>query len=74
LIAWASPLLRTGALGIFPKGQDVERELVDAATCCDVTVTLAPSLTDRDARIALVRMRRADGTREESFVDDRANA
>lgn len=56
LIAWSSPLLRNGATGIFPKGQDVELELKEAATSWDFAATLHPSITDPSARIVMIRM------------------
>jgi 16S rRNA (guanine527-N7)-methyltransferase len=57
LLAEAYPLLKTGAVALFPKGQDVEAELTDAAKCWTIQSTLVPSLTDPRARI--VRVTRA---------------
>lgn len=54
LIAMAFPLLKTGALGLFPKGQDVERELTVAARCWTFSHRLAPSVTDPTGRIVIV--------------------
>jgi 16S rRNA (guanine527-N7)-methyltransferase len=54
LLGWSFPLLRTGAVGIFPKGQDVERELQEAAISWSCDVALHPSLTDCKARIVVV--------------------
>lgn len=48
------PLLKTGTLGLFPKGQDVGAELTEAAKCWSIQSTLAPSLTDPKARIVYV--------------------
>lgn len=56
LLTWTNGLLRKGTLGIFPKGQDVDKELRIAATSWDFEAELRPSLTDRDGRIVLVRM------------------
>ncbi|MCX7323817.1 MAG: 16S rRNA (guanine(527)-N(7))-methyltransferase RsmG [Hyphomicrobiales bacterium] len=56
LLGWTNELLRKGALGIFPKGQDVENELHEAATSWVFSADVRQSLTDRDARIVLVRM------------------
>jgi 16S rRNA (guanine527-N7)-methyltransferase len=56
LIAWSIGLLRNGAIGIFPKGQDVERELRDAAISWDFAAVLHPSQTDPNARIVTLRM------------------
>jgi 16S rRNA (guanine527-N7)-methyltransferase len=55
LLALANPLLKTGALGLFPKGQDVESELTEAAKCWRLQATLASSRTDSKARIVVVR-------------------
>jgi 16S rRNA (guanine527-N7)-methyltransferase len=55
LLAAAYPLLRAGALGLFPKGQDVATELTEAAKCWSIEATLVPSRTDPKARIVLVR-------------------
>jgi 16S rRNA (guanine527-N7)-methyltransferase len=55
LLDAAYPLLRTGAHGLFPKGQDVEAELTEAAKCWSIQVSLVPSLTDPKARIVSVK-------------------
>ncbi|HEY2527023.1 MAG TPA: 16S rRNA (guanine(527)-N(7))-methyltransferase RsmG [Xanthobacteraceae bacterium] len=55
LLAAAYPLLRAGALGLFPKGQDVATELTEAAKCWNIEATLVPSRTDPKAQIVLVR-------------------
>jgi 16S rRNA (guanine527-N7)-methyltransferase len=47
-------LLKSGAQGLFPKGQDVESELTEAAKCWSITASLVPSLTDPKARIVHV--------------------
>ena len=47
LLATAYPLLKRGALGLFPKGQNVDAELTAAAKCWKIQATLAPSVTDR---------------------------
>jgi 16S rRNA (guanine527-N7)-methyltransferase len=51
----AYPLLITGAVGIFPKGQAVAAELTEAAKCWKIQATLAESRTDPQARIVVVR-------------------
>jgi 16S rRNA (guanine527-N7)-methyltransferase len=56
LIGWTKGLLRKGAVGIFPKGQDVEMELSAAARSWVFTAAIHPSLTDRDGRILAIRM------------------
>lgn len=48
-------MLSRGALGLFPKGQDVAAELTQAAKYWNIDYTLAPSRTDSLARIVVVR-------------------
>jgi 16S rRNA (guanine527-N7)-methyltransferase len=48
-------MLSGGALGLFPKGQDVGVELTQAAKYWNIDYTLAPSRTDSLARIVVVR-------------------
>jgi 16S rRNA (guanine527-N7)-methyltransferase len=55
LIGYASPLLKTGAVGLFPKGQDVASELTAASKCWTMDAELVPSVTDPQARIVVVR-------------------
>jgi 16S rRNA (guanine527-N7)-methyltransferase len=55
LVAAAYPLLKSGAEGIFPKGQDIGAELTEAAKCWSIQVSLAPSRTDPKARIVVVK-------------------
>ena len=47
-------LLKTGALGLFPKGQDVDAELTEATKYWNIKVNLAPSRTDSKGRIVVV--------------------
>jgi 16S rRNA (guanine527-N7)-methyltransferase len=54
LLTATYPLLKTGTLGLFPKGQDVDAELTEAAKCWSIQSSLAPSLTDSRARIVCV--------------------
>ena len=51
LLALAYPLLKKGALGLFPKGQDVDAELTQAAKCWSIEATLTTSRTDPRSRI-----------------------
>jgi 16S rRNA (guanine527-N7)-methyltransferase len=55
LLGDAYPLLRSGAKGLFPKGQDVASELTDAARYWNIQASLAPSRTDPKARILCVK-------------------
>ncbi len=48
-------LLKTGALGLFSKGQDVDAELTEATKYWNINADLAPSRTDSKGRIVLVR-------------------
>jgi 16S rRNA (guanine527-N7)-methyltransferase len=48
-------LLERGGQGIFPKGQDVEAELTEAAKCWNMNASLVPSRTDSKGRIVIVR-------------------
>ncbi len=43
LLAEAYPLLKSGAVGLFPKGQGVDAELTEAAKYWRLQVTLVPS-------------------------------
>jgi 16S rRNA (guanine527-N7)-methyltransferase len=54
LLGQCLPLLRRGAIGIFPKGQDVEAELTEASKYWKMTADLAPSRTEPKARIVIV--------------------
>jgi 16S rRNA (guanine527-N7)-methyltransferase len=54
LLTATYPLLKTGTLGLFPKGQDVDAELTEAAKCWSIQSSLVPSLTDSKARIVCV--------------------
>jgi 16S rRNA (guanine527-N7)-methyltransferase len=54
LLSATYPLLKTGTLGLFPKGQDVDAELTEAAKCWSIQSSLAPSLTDPRARVVCV--------------------
>ena len=52
----SAPLLGPETLGLFPKGQDVEAELTEAAKCWNISkLTLVPSRTDRTGRIVVVQ-------------------
>jgi 16S rRNA (guanine527-N7)-methyltransferase len=55
LLGLAYPLLKKGAVGLFPKGQDVDAELTEAAKCWNIQASFAPSQTDPKARIVVVR-------------------
>jgi 16S rRNA (guanine527-N7)-methyltransferase len=48
-------LLKTGTVGLFPKGQDVEAELTLASKSWKIDAELVPSKTDPNGRIVLIR-------------------
>jgi 16S rRNA (guanine527-N7)-methyltransferase len=55
LLKLAHPLLKTGAQGLFPKGQDVEGELTKASKYWNIDAELVPSKTSPQGRIVVVR-------------------
>ncbi len=55
LLAMAYPLLKRGAIGLFPKGQSVDVELTEAGKWWNIRVSLAVSWTDPKAQIVVVR-------------------
>jgi len=55
LLKLAQPLLKTGAQGLFPKGQDVEGELTRASKYWNIDADLVPSKTSPQGRIVVVR-------------------
>ena len=54
LLELAAPLLKTGAKGLFPKGQDVEGELTEAAKYWSIDSKLVPSKTSPQGKIIIV--------------------
>lgn len=54
LLAWTEPLLKTGTIGLFPKGRDVQSELTEAAQRWRFAYDLVPSRTESEARIVRV--------------------
>jgi 16S rRNA (guanine527-N7)-methyltransferase len=55
LLGYAFPLLKRGAAGLFPKGQDVASELTQASKSWNIEADLIPSKTEPQARIVRVR-------------------
>ena len=49
------PLIAKGAIGLFPKGQDVEAELTEAAKYWTIQATKVPSVTSPEGQILVVR-------------------
>jgi 16S rRNA (guanine527-N7)-methyltransferase len=54
LLELAEPLLKSGTVGIFPKGQDVESELTEATKYWTFSCDLVPSRTEASARLVVV--------------------
>ena len=55
LLKLAAPLLKTGAIGLFPKGQDVAAELTAASKCWKIESVVEPSVTSPASGIVVVR-------------------
>jgi len=55
LLREAHPLLKTGATGLFPKGQDVESELTEASKYWKFDYNLASSRTSPDGHVVVIR-------------------
>src|SRR5918997_3443557 len=51
LLDWTAPLLKSGTMGLFPKGRDAEIELTEARKSWTFGVEILPSRTDSEARI-----------------------
>lgn len=51
----AFPLIARGAVGLFPKGQDVDAELTEAAKYWSIQATKVPSKTSPEGWIVVVR-------------------
>jgi 16S rRNA (guanine527-N7)-methyltransferase len=51
LLAWTAPLLTTGTIGVFPKGDNVSEELTEARKYWKFEVETFPSRTDPRGRI-----------------------
>lgn len=57
LVRLSTPLLAYGALGVYPKGESVQRELTQWGPPGNFDISLAPSRTHPSAAIVLVRAR-----------------
>jgi 16S rRNA (guanine527-N7)-methyltransferase len=55
LIAWTAPLVDAGALGLFPRGENVRAELTELPSMLNMTLALQPSLTRPAASIVKVQ-------------------
>ena len=54
LVAWTEPLLKSGAVGLFPKGREVQSELTAASKSWRLDAELIPSRTDPSGRIVRI--------------------
>jgi 16S rRNA (guanine527-N7)-methyltransferase len=54
LLSWSQQLLKSGAVGLFPKGRDATAELTEAEKSWRFKAALLPSRTDSEARIVRV--------------------
>jgi 16S rRNA (guanine527-N7)-methyltransferase len=55
LLGWCKELLRTGTLGLFPKGQYLDAELTEASKYWNIQASTIVSVTDPAARILMIR-------------------
>ena len=55
LLGYARPYLKSGAMGLFLKGQDVASELEEATRYWDYDAEIVPSLSDERGQIVRVR-------------------
>jgi len=55
LLGYARPYLKSGAVGLFLKGQDVASDLEEATKYWDYEADVVPSLSDERGRIVRVR-------------------
>jgi 16S rRNA (guanine527-N7)-methyltransferase len=53
LLGFAARFKREGTVCLFPKGQDVEKELTEATKSWKIVYRLVPSITDAAARIVI---------------------
>lgn len=54
LVRLAAPLLKSGSVGLFPKGREAEAELTVTAKSWRLDASLHPSLTEPEARIVRI--------------------
>jgi 16S rRNA (guanine527-N7)-methyltransferase len=57
LVSWSEPLLSVGAIGVFPKGRDVQSELTELTTNSSFNATLTTSISPGGGSLVLVRRR-----------------
>lgn len=55
LIRWTAPLLKTGAIGLFHKGRDLDKELAEASICWAFDHARTPSVVEANSWIVEIR-------------------
>lgn len=55
LLGLAAPLFGSGTTGLFPKGREARREIDEARKVWDFDHELAPSITDAEAAVVVIR-------------------
>jgi 16S rRNA (guanine527-N7)-methyltransferase len=71
LLDLAFPLIKRGAVGIFPKGQDVDAELTEAAKYWNIRHKLVSSRTDERGRIVVVESLESRNTAAKARIQAR---
>ncbi|HRJ69361.1 MAG TPA: 16S rRNA (guanine(527)-N(7))-methyltransferase RsmG [Beijerinckiaceae bacterium] len=62
LFAWVQPLLKSGAIALFPKGRDLDKERADAARYWDFSGEVLPSVVTEESHILRIhRLTRRSG-------------
>lgn len=54
LLDWSAPLLKTGAMGLFHKGRDLDKEIAEAAISWHFTCARVPSVVESGSWIVQV--------------------
>jgi 16S rRNA (guanine527-N7)-methyltransferase len=62
LCGYALPLMSRGAVGLFPKGQDVEAELTEATKYWNIACELVPSRTGEGSIVVVRRLEKRAGS------------
>lgn len=55
LLDWVAPFFSPHTVAVLPKGREAQAEVEEAWKTWDFDCSLVPSLTDADARIAVIR-------------------
>lgn len=54
LLSWCAPLLKTGSVGLFHKGRDLDKEIAEAAISWRFTALRQPSIVEQESWIVQV--------------------